>query len=175
MLYKLPKDILIELILKSYGNFNHLSIEDIYKIKNVCDNKIGKEKRNDRDALRKIYNIDNIKIFCDHNDKIIVEDTLRNMPINNYGKHEITQKVISVEVFHRGRHAFPFGLYRYDAGKEFYNGHLRNSEDLLHALKIALVPYEDKMGEILKILKLLLEIRLTEYHEDKITKIPVNF
>ena len=143
-----------------------MSIEDIYKIKNICESKIEKEKKKDRDALRKIYNIDNIKIFCDHNDKKFVEDTLIQK-INKY--------VMSVEVFHRGRHAFPFGLYHYDSGKEFYNGNLRNSEDLLSALKIALVHYEDKICEILKILKLLLEIRLTEYHEDKITKIPVDF
>ena len=76
LLYDLPKELLIELLEKTY-NFDSIPLEEVYKIKKninlTFDMRIAKEEEKRIKILKTTYTIEDIKIFVNYH-KILLEN-----------------------------------------------------------------------------------------------------
>lgn len=77
LFYSLPKDVLIELLCKVYGNLDGFSMQDIHRLHKICQTKMEEERRNE--IRRK-----NIILYKDH----IINDHL-TIYYSSFGEERI--------------------------------------------------------------------------------------
>jgi len=155
LFYKLPKDILVELLCKTYDNLD-LPIEDMYRIKDQCEKAILRKLEENRSILSTKYAITpNISIYFKYNGtSICIEDSTTSIK-NSYPHSK--RSIMEIKIFKE--HHFPFCLYKIIDGKlELYSRDYRDVNTLIPDIKDGLKHYGDEiLTESLKIIKLLLE------------------
>jgi len=135
LLYKLPKDILVKLLEKTY-DFNEIPIKDIKNIVTICLKKLKDEKTKLQQSFKKEYKINNLTIRTDINKKIIIEPIIS---INN----------ISIDIY-------PLQCYIISSlfGDKLYQ--FKNYEEFQEKLIKSLIEYDDStINEILKTVRLI--------------------
>jgi hypothetical protein len=161
-LYNLPKDILVELLLKTY-DFENLPIEDIYNIKKECQKRINMEKEKKFKILNSIYCLGNIQIRCSNSViKVIDSSIQREFPLPYLGE----KGILELRMF-----SYYNRLFKIKNGCEIIDEDTDISSLYLHIQEI---PYKEEIKNyITETIKTLLETLSTNIGDDKIEKFKI--
>lgn len=160
----LPKEILIEILMKNYENLNGLPIDDIYRLKKSCDQRIKEEENKNKKILSKKYEVrdradenKNVKISFNSNEKYItIFSDSYCIEISLYRSHYYQYHL---EDFSED----PTKKYWYKRkGYESY----KKLCDIIHPLRILLYDKgeeESVVKEIIEIFEMLVNAHMTVY------------
>ena len=157
LFYKLPKDILIELLHKVYGNLDGFHMEDIYRLEKTCKERIEQDKKEKGIILFTKYKIDdNLVMYYTTNHGIILEDSKINIPKSI---HNDKRYVFEISVHDH--------LYQFSLSRNINNSlvhvnpfQFKTLEELTPYLIQQMSPYNQNIiDECLRIINLILETR----------------
>ena len=157
LFYKLPKDILIELLHKVYGNLDGFPMEDIFRLEKICKERLEQDRIEKETIVYRKYKIDDNLVMYYTNHDIILEDSRIDIP-----KNRLTMKSVFEIKVHSNSHSYRFSFDRNVNGKiEFFMPfQFKTLEDLTPHIIRQLKSYNQNIvDECLKIINLILDTR----------------
>lgn len=159
--YLLPKDILIELLHKVHGNLDGFNMEDIYRLKEICKNRIEQDKKEKETILFTKYKIDDNLVMYYFNHEIILEDSRIDIPKSEYGSEWGKKSIFEIIVYPHP-HTYRFSFYRnINCQITLFESHqFKTLEELTPHIIQHMSSYTQQIvDECLRIINLILETR----------------